>query len=118
MDKTQKLEKAKALLTQAMREATAAMPNNQNVLAARNDINRAIKKIDKAHGTQSRRQTTPTQFENWWGHIQSGTAQFAMSPEASQKSLDQLNALIAKEQDKLTDLAANSDNQSDQILHD
>jgi len=136
MSKSNELKKTTSLLTQALGTALASMPNNRAVAEAAGDIRRAIRKIDGVAQEQvSKRKMSQTQFETWWGNIQSGTSNMAaeahqgmanMSAEAHQKSLAQLNAMIAKEESKLgeldskaADITANAASETtDQLLQD
>lgn len=111
MSKSNELKKTSSLLTQALSTALASMPNNRAVVEAAGDIRRAIRKIDGVAQEQThKRKMSQSQFETWWGNIQSGTVNMANQPtanmteEAHQKSLAQLNDMIAKEQSKLGEL--------------
>jgi hypothetical protein len=125
-DKIKKLDQTKSLLTQALGAALAAMPNNRAVAEATGDIRRAINRIDGVAKEQmQRKKMSQSQFETWWGNIQSGTANQAatpMSAEACHKSLNQLNGMIAKEQSKIDELEIKSiqpeKNTPDQLLQD
>jgi hypothetical protein len=125
-NKTQQLGKASSLLTQALGTALASMPNNRAVIEATGDIRRAIQKIDGVAKEQlNKRKMSQSQFETWWGNIQSGTANQSsapMSQEACQRSLAQLDKMIVKEQskiDNLETLAAQLDAKApDQLLQD
>lgn len=126
MSKSNELKKTSSLLTQALSTALASMPNNRAVVEAAGDIRRAIRKIDGVAQEQThKRKMSQSQFETWWGNIQSGTANQStanMTAEAHQKSLAQLNAMIAKEQSKLGELEAKAAditaNAPDQLLQD
>ena len=116
------LGKVRGLLTQALGVAAHNMENNRSVNEAKGHIRQAIKGIDKASKNQMRKkQVTESQFETWWGNIQAGTANAAMAPmsaEAHAKSLDQLNNMIAIEEDKLKDLEDSQTQGPDQLLKD
>lgn len=110
MSKSNELKKTTSLLTQALSTALASMPNNRAVAEAAGDIRRAIRKIDGVTQEQvSKRKMSQSQFETWWGNVQSGTAHQGMAnmtAEAHQKSLAQLDSMIAQEQSKLGQLDA------------
>jgi hypothetical protein len=124
--KIEQLDMAKRLLDQALRAAYRSMPNNPTVSEARSDMRRAIKKLDRVSKKQSdqRKKMTQDQYKEWWGELQAGTAQLAdspMSPEAQQRSLAQLDAMIDAEKEKLQklqDLEKQSTQTDDQLLQD
>lgn len=107
------LERMKGLLSQALGVAANSMSSNRSVVEAKGHIRQAINKIEHTVQTQTRRQqTAKSQYEQWWSTIQAGTANAAManmSPEARMKTLQQLNTMIAQEQQKLTTLEKASD---------
>jgi len=125
-NKSKELGKASSLLTQALGTALASMPNNRAVIEATGDIRRAIQKIDGVAKEQlNKRKMSQSQFETWWGNIQSGTANQSstpMSQETCQRSLAQLDKMIVKEQSKIDNLealAAQLDAKApDQLLQD
>ena len=123
MDKGFKqLGQIKSLLSQALGVAQHHMPGDRSVVEAKSHIKRAITEIDKVSKTKLRKEKmTNSQFETWWGNVQSGTAAVAhsaMSPEAQQKSLAQLNGMIAEEQKKLDDLDKKASEIENRLLKD
>ena len=84
------------------------MQSNRSVDEAKSHIRQAINSVDKVKKSQMRKkQTSETQFQTWWGHIQSGTDNVAASPmsaEAHTKSLDLINNMISVEDNKLQEL--------------
>ena len=108
MSKENQLGKAQNLLSQALSTAMSSMPNNRSVLEARGHIKQAMNKLDKAQKTQIKRKSlTGTQFENWWGNVQSGTAMGAhapMSEVARTKALGELDSMIDTEKDKIAEI--------------
>lgn len=122
------LDRAKDLLTKALGAALASMPNNKTVIEATGDIRKAIHKIDGVSKEQmKKRKMSQSQFQTWWGNIQSGVASQSHTPmtaEACQRSLKQLDLMIQKEQSKIQELEQQSkqieDNQNlpDQLLKD
>jgi hypothetical protein len=123
MDKGfERLGQIKGLLSQALGVAVHNMQNNRSVDEAKSHIRQAINSVDKATKKQMRkRQVTESQFETWWGHIQSGTANAAMAPmsaEAHAKSLAELNNMIETEESKLKDLEDSQTQSPDQLLRD
>ena len=128
MSKSNELKKTTSLLTQALSTALASMPNNRAVAEAAGDIRRAIRKIDGVTQEQvSKRKMSQSQFETWWGNIQSGVANQSHTPmtvEACQKSLKQLDSMIQKEQSIIEQLEQQSKqievdaNLPDQLLKD
>jgi hypothetical protein len=125
-NKTNQLNKVTQLLSQALSAASSVMPNNRTMSEVTGDIRRAISKIEGVILEQKQKsRMSQTQFDSWWGNVQSGVAKQGMalmSAEACQKSLDQLNKMIVKEQSKLEDLEKISTDQStqlpDQLLQD
>jgi len=122
MKKEDQLQKAQSLLQQALSTALNSMPHNPAVMEARGHIKQAMNKLDKAQKTQTRKRAlTGSQFETWWGNVQSGTAMASHTPfseEARNRSLAQLNSMIAVEQNKLDELDQQSDNPpNDQLLN-
>lgn len=123
MDKGFKqLGQMRGLLAQALGVANHSMENNRSVNEAKSHIKQAIQSVDKATKSQIRkRQITESQFQTWWGNIQAGTANAAMSPmsqEANTKSLDVLNKMIETEESKLKDLEDLQNQAPDQLLRD
>jgi uncharacterized protein YhaN len=117
------LDRVKDLLGQALGVALKSMPNNQSVAEARSHMKQALAKIDVAQKkTEDRKTMTKSQFEGWWGDVQAGTSELAaspMSPETSQKSLSQLDAMINQEKRKLKDLEKQAQQSTpDQLLSD
>ena len=105
MSKEKQLNRATSLLSQALGTALNSLPNNQAVIEASHHIRTAIRKLDGAAKTQLRKQSmSNTQFETWWGNVQSGVAKQPMSAEAQARSLKQLNNMIATEQSKIDQL--------------
>ena len=127
MTKKQELTKTRSLLTQALSTALASMPHNRSMQEASSHIRAAIEKIDGVteHEISRKQKMSQNQFETWWGNIQSSVAKQSVSPmsaEASQKSLNQLNGMIAQEQAKLGEIDAAateiSQKADDQLLQD
>jgi hypothetical protein len=121
MNKIEQLNRAKALLQQAMTAATAAMPNNHAVTEARSHMRRAISELDNAAKTQDKRQTAnETGAKKWWGQIVSGVANQPVTQEAANKSLAALNAMMSVEEKKLADLQAEAEKPTaaDQLFRD
>ena len=104
--KLTEIERAKGLLMHAL-TATSTMAATE-VAEARGHIRRAIEKLDKVSESKGRKQDSKTQYDQWWGHIVSGVAHEPMSAVATQKSLKQLNAMIAEEEQKLSKLEKSS----------
>jgi predicted Zn-dependent protease len=126
MKPEKKIKQAQNLLSQALSTAMASMPNNRSVMEARGHIKQAMNKLDKAQKTQTRKRTlNSSQFKEWWGNVQGGTAMAAESPmsgEARNRALGQLDSMIAKEEDKLAELDKQSQqppsDSPSQILND
>ena len=121
--KIEQLDQAKQLLDQALKVAYNSMPNNSTVAEARGDIRRAIKKLDRVSSKKQseKKRMTQDNFKEWWGDVQAGTAQLADSPmshEAQQRSLAQLNAMIAAEKEKLQKLEKQSQETDTELLRD
>ena len=118
MSKIQELEKTRSLLRQALNTAMASMPNNPSVCEAAAHIRTAIQVIDGVQEKTSKtKKMSQTQFQNWWGDVQSGVAIQPISAEASMKSLQQLNGMIAKEQSKIDEIeSAAADVVSDVVV--
>lgn len=121
--KLKQLDKTKSLLSQALESVLSSMPNNQKIIEATRDIRKAIRKIDEVSQEQMQKiKTSESQFQNWWGNVQSGVPLGAMSLEACQKSLNQLNGMIYKEQSKIDEIETKSskikENSKDQLFQD
>jgi len=120
--KDQQFDRVKDLLGQALRAAVNNLPNDRSVVEAKTHMKQALAKIDEAGRTRKRRkEMTQTQFESWWGNVQSGTSQLAASPmsaQAQMKSLDQLNAMIDDEKRKLDELEKQSQSTPPELLQD
>lgn len=116
------LGKVKSLLTQALGVAQHHMQNDRSVSEAKIHMKRAINEIDKASKRKLRKEKmTNDQFETWWGNIQSGTtaaANAAMTPEAQQKSLEELNAMIDEEKKKIEELEKQASQVPNRLLQD
>lgn len=102
------IQKAKALLGQALAAAAEAAPLSPVVGEARRHMRQALEKLDGAMkgAVQSARQNH-TQYDAWWGDVEAGASQVAaspMAPEAQVRSLAQLDALIGEERRKLDEL--------------
>ncbi len=105
MNKINQLQRTKELLTQAMSAASNSIPNNRDVVEAKHYIRKAIENIEYASKNQIRKkENVKTQFDNWWGNIQSGVAKASSANEGHVKSLAALNAMISEEQKKLNEL--------------
>lgn len=122
MKPEKQLEKAQNLLSQALSAAISSMPNNRSVLEAKGHIKQAMTKLDKAQKTQTRkRDLNSSQFETWWGNVQTGAAMGAHAPmaeEARNRALNQLDSMIDIEEDKLAELDKNDPQSPNQILND
>ena len=107
MSKLSQLESIKALLSQALSKASNS--HNPSVQEASGHIRQALTKIEVASQNQvQRKKAVSSQFATWWGEIQAGTIAQSVSPvsqEVQQKTLDELNAMISKEQARLDALA-------------
>lgn len=119
--KLTELERVKSLLSQAL--GSTPQSSNTIIEEMRGHIRQAIIKLDKATKAQTnRKQKSNDQFEQWWNNVQSGTSKIAtgtMSAEAQQKSLQQLNKLIAQEEQKMTELEkASHKSPNDELLTD
>ena len=121
--KLKQLDKTKSFLSQALESVLSSMSNDKEIIEATGNIRKAITKIDEVTQKQiQKRKTSQSQFENWWGDVQSGTAIQPMSLECCQKSLSQLNGMIAKEQSKIDEIETKSlkieVNAKDQLLQE
>jgi hypothetical protein len=116
------IERVQSLLTQALGVAMHSMSTDPSTTEAKGHIRQAINKLDTAKRSQIRKKgMVKNQFEQWWGNIQAGTSHIAMgsmSAEAQQKSLQQLNKLIAQEEQKMAELekAANREVSDDLLI--
>lgn len=102
MNKSEKLSKAKTLLSQALQ----AIPDDHNLSEVKTHVRRAIDGMDKQVKKEGKKEVR-TNSENWWGNIQSGVSNMAASPmsaQAQMKSLDALNKMIEQTQSELDKL--------------
>lgn len=122
MKPEKQLEKAQSLLSQALSVALNSMPNNSSVIEAKGHIKQAMNKLDKAQKSQTRKRSlSSSQFETWWGNVQSGTAMASHAPmtgEARNRALNQLNSMIKEEEDKLSELDKNQPQIQNELLND
>lgn len=107
MSRIKQIEKARLHLTKALN----ALSNQSTGLShVKSTIKSAIGKLDEA---ANKKKKQITEQQSWWSEIEAGVANQAtapMSQEAYSKSLDQINQMIGKEEDKLKELV---DKQSD-----
>lgn len=118
MSKADQIMRAKMLLHEALNLTGAAMPHNDAMAEARFHMRQAMNKIDKIAKVQLEKKkiSNQSQFESWWGNVVSGTAAAShtpMSAEARNKTLGQLDAMIAEEYKKLNELEAQKPTQPD-----
>lgn len=103
MNKSKRLIKAKALLSQAFN----TLPDSQGVNEVKTYVKRAIEHIDKQTKREVKKTQTKTNHENWWDHIESGISNMAHSPMSSEtqmKSLNVLNKMIEETQTEIDKL--------------
>lgn len=117
--KADQMMRAKALLHEAINLAASAMPNSHVVAEARFHMKQAMNRIDKVAKEQLEKKKAmgQNQFENWWGKVVTGTAAAShtpMSGEARNRTLGQLDAMIAEEYKKLNELEKQTPEQSNQ----
>lgn len=115
--KIDQYKQAKSLMSQALSVAVNSLGEGRAVQEAKLHMRRAISKLEEAGNKHERRnQTERTYHQQWWDNIVTGSvaaSQNPMSPEATQKSLDQLNSMIDTEKKKLEDLESDIiDNQT------
>lgn len=97
------IQRAKLLLTQAFTAASGT--DNSAVLEAKRHMQQAILQLEKVeHKHEKKSDAGENQFQKWWGHVQSGVAAHPMDATAQNKTLAQLNKMIAAEQKTLDDL--------------
>lgn len=108
MGKIDKLQKSKFLLNQAINEAFSSMPNDRDVIEARQLIRRAIDKLDNAsRGVAKKKSESQDYHSQWWSNIQSGVSKNAYAVttgESAARSLSVLNLMISEEQKKINDI--------------
>ncbi len=97
------IQRAKLLLAQAMSAASGT--SNSSVLEAQRHMKQAIAQLERVEEKQTKKKAdNQTQYQQWWGQVQSGAVAHPMNPEAQQWTLEKLNSMIAAEQKKLDDL--------------
>lgn len=107
MNKHSELEKASSLLLQALK--IIGNFSDSNAIEARHHIRRATEKINILQRSKEKKsQSTQTEYQKWWGHVQAGVASMPMSREAHMKTLAQINAMINQEEQKLAELEKQS----------
>lgn len=117
MIKKNDLERAKKLLSQVL-----SLTNNSDhriMIEFKGHIKQAIAKLETIQKNKAKESAKNADFQNWWGHIQSGTANLAtarMSAEAQNKSLSHLNKMIDDENNKLLELEKQQ--VPDQLIND
>jgi hypothetical protein len=116
MSKKARYQKATSYLNQAL--SVLSETHDSSIVEAKTDIRKALGKIENA---AKKKKETPNHFNEWWGHIQSGTASVAQSPMSSQarmRSLSELNKMIEAEQQKLKELENEQNDMPTQLLSD
>jgi len=104
------LLRAQKLMAQAMGCASNSLPNNRTVSEARSHMRIAMEKLNEARQTQMRKHGQQHPPETWWDKMKTATGEAPManvSNEAYARTLDQLNAMISEEKQKLADLEGN-----------
>jgi len=102
MNKSEKLAKARMLLSQALK----TIPDGHGLSEAKVHVRRAIEGVEK-HVKKEGKKVTQTNHENWWGNIEAGVANMAASPMSAQtqmRSLEALNKMIEETQSELDKL--------------
>lgn len=102
MNKSENLDKAKMLLSQALK----AIPDNHSLSETKLHVRRAIEGVEKQVKKEGKK-VTRTNHENWWGNIEAGVSNIAASPmsaQAQMRSLDALNKMIEETQSELDKL--------------
>lgn len=97
------------LLHEAINLASAAMPNSHVVAEARFHMKQAMKKIEGLAESEMKKKKTmnQSQFQDWWGNVVSGTTEASyaqMTPDAKNRILSQLDAMISEETKKIEEL--------------
>jgi hypothetical protein len=105
MNKSEKLAKARMLLSQAL----MTIPDGHGLSEAKIHVRRAIERVEKQVKKEEKKvaQTNQTNHENWWSNIEAGVANMASSPMSSQtqmRSLEALNKMIQETQSDLDKL--------------
>lgn len=94
------IEKSSLLLKQAL--SLLKKTNNSKIVEACNHIHFALTRVNSVTEKQNNKSKSNTsQYEQWWSNVQSGVTNQPMSKEACQKSLKELNKMIAKEQEEI-----------------
>lgn len=124
MSKVNEITRARGLLTQALSVALNSMPTNKSVLEAKSHMQKALASLENVTKEEVRKKSmSGEQFKNWWGNVVGGTSAVAhqpMSAESRNKSLSQLDAMIAEEQKKIDEIEKKAQqlSSSDDLLSD
>jgi|694.fasta_scaffold13567_6 hypothetical protein len=106
MSKYNEIKKITGLAEDLLRKSTN-LPDDKHMSEALFHLRQAIKCLEKAGSSRSKKQAQSTQFESWWGSVVSGTAKMSQSPVSNQaytRSLNVLQSMINQEESKITDV--------------
>lgn len=120
MKNTDRLHKAKTLLTQALKEC----PNSNKMSETRHHIRQAITGLEKQAKSEGKKADITSQHENWWGNVEAGMSSVAASPmslQAQVRALDAINKMIEEAQtelDLIENGKSNKQPKTDLVLND
>jgi hypothetical protein len=106
VNKIGEIQKLTGLAENLLRKSTN-LPDDKHMSEARFHLRQAIKCLEEAGSSRSKKQAKSTQFESWWGNVVSGTAKMSQSPVSNQaytRSLNVLQSMINQEESKITDI--------------
>lgn len=121
--KSQKCEKAKALMSQAL-GIISTMGDREIVKEARQHVKKAINNLELIESNQiQKKEKDATISQEWWGNIVAGTVKMAnsnMSSDSTKRMFEKLDSLIDLEKKKIEELDNKNINKikPNQILHD
>lgn len=123
MKKINELNKSKEFLELALKKIINSMHNDNSIKNAKNHIKRAIKEIENTVSNQNKKKNDSQSIaEKWQSNLNNGFASLANQPmtkETVQKSINQLNSMIDKEQKIIEDINKELEEKSSQrILND
>jgi hypothetical protein len=100
---TNKLKTVSSLLSEALKQTMTI--NDYWITQIRANIKSALRDIEKH---EQRKTSRATAHDEWWKNVTAGVAEGHTAPEASIKSLAQLNAMLKQEYENLEALEAAS----------
>lgn len=101
MSKVNHLNKTMHLLSQALGSASQS-GQDHTIHEAKSLMRQAMKKLESVAKDQNKKQHANLKnAETWWGEVVANVPMAQMSEQAAMRTLKELDAMIAKEKDKL-----------------